>query len=524
MQKHRRWLGVLAAAWLLTGSSAGLAQASPRLSGNVPLDSYVYSHIEKLDGMGLLRSMPPGAKPYTRLQVAGWLREMETALGRQQNPSWLAKSLLTDLRKEFAAELTDQQTAGHLAAPAVQEWKFGLSYYNGPAAIYPNGRAIWQPLNRNSQGYRLDQGMNAFGSLLWQGALGPDAWISLTPRLGWGEDGGAAASLQSGYIKLRSGNTEFFVGKDAQAWGQGRAGNFLLTDNATSMTRLQISNIEPLRYRGLLRHLGAIQAKVFLSRLDDREYWAGGAWRDHNKPGFYGMRLDFQTAPDFAWGIGYTSMYGGRGIPISFTDYLSMIVGQTNVWNGQDKWNGQAGLDFRWRFPRLGGMQFYGGVYLEDSPSALSEMISGNRSHVLATQAGLYFPRLTPSGDWDLNLEVAGAGHSWYIHPLYPGGHSYGRLLIGDAMGGDANRYSLRLNHYLNAKTQLGLTLERLVQGASRPVSQRTSSVGLTLRHRLDEHLLLEATGGWASMDNADFIGGMNRKFKFANMQLTHRF
>ena len=164
------------------------------------------------------------------------------------------------------------------------------------------------------------------------------------------------------------------------------------------------------------------------------------------------------------------------------------------------------------------------GVYLEDSPSALSEMISGNRSHVLATQAGLYFPRLTPSGDWDLNLEVAGAGHSWYIHPLYPGGHSYGRLLIGDAMGGDANRYSLRLNHYLNAKTQLGLTLERLVQGASRPVSQRTSSVGLTLRHRLDEHLLLEATGGWASMDNADFIGGMNRKFKFANMQLTHRF
>ncbi|MHC1759608.1 MAG: capsule assembly Wzi family protein [Negativicutes bacterium] len=519
------WLIILLLVFIVP---VGSVVAAPMLSGNVPLDSYVYDHLAKLDGLGLLRPMLTGSKPYNRLQVAGWVLEMETALGKQKSPSWLGKALLTDLRKEFASELSRLATGNRLEKPGVREWKFGLAYYNGAAAGYSAGRGTYQPLNKNGQGYRWDQGLNAYGSLRWEGSVGPDAYVSLTPRVAWGEHNGAGASLQSGYVKLRSGNTEFLFGKDAMSWGPGRMGNFLLTDNATSMTRVQISNIEPLRYRGWLRHLGTIQARVFLSILGDREYWSGGAWQDHNKPGFYGMRLDFQTAPDFTWGVGYTSMYGGRGIPINFTDYLSMIVGQTNVWNGQDKWNGQAGMDFRWRFPKAAGMQLYGGLYLEDSTSAISEMFGGKRSHVLATLAGIYFPRLSRSGNWDLNLEVAGAGKSWYMHSLYPGGHTYGGQLIGDPMGGDANRYSMRLNHYLNARTQVGLTLERVVQGAgrtvARPVSQRVSSVGLTLRHRLADNLLMEVTGGWASMDNADFIGGLNRKFKFASMQLTHRF
>ena len=38
-------------------SVAGSAQATPMLSGNVPLDSYVYDHLSKLDGLGLLRAL-----------------------------------------------------------------------------------------------------------------------------------------------------------------------------------------------------------------------------------------------------------------------------------------------------------------------------------------------------------------------------------------------------------------------------------------------------------------------------------
>ncbi len=514
---------LLLALVLLAGSMGSMVQAAPMLSGNVPTDSYVYDHLEKLDGLGLLKPMLTGSKPYSRLQVAGWVLEMEAALGKQKNPSWLGKALLKDLRQEFAAELARLASGQAAVAPKLREWKAGMVYTNGDASGYPNApRASYQPLNSHSQGIRYDRGMNAYGSLLWEGSLGPDAWVSLTPRVAWGQDSGAGARLHSGYVKLRSGNTEFFVGKDPLSWGQGRMGsNLLLSDNATPLTRFQISNIESLRYRGLLKHLGAIQTKVFFALLGDREYWIGSTQYDHNKPGLYGIRFDFQPAPDFTIGAGYTSMFGGRGINMGFYEFWHMLLGKTNKEGGYDYANGLSGIDFRWRFPKLNGMQLYGGWYTEDNTS-FDEI--GKKLWIKGHIGGIYIPRLTPAGDWDLTLEAAGTGHVWYMHNAYSGGHTYDGQILGDPMGGDANRYSLRLNHYLDTRTQIGLTLERVVQGASRPVSQRVDSLALSLRHRLTSDLLVEFTGGLASRDNADFVAGATKKNKFVSCAISQRF
>lgn len=523
----KKWTSGILAVTMVTfllwaGFVPAAGEAAPQLSGNVPTDSYVYDHLEKLDGLGLLKPMLTGSKPCSRLQVAGWVLEMESALGKQKNPSWLGKALLADLRKEFAAELKRLADGSPAVEPAVREWKAGLSYYNGDAAGYSRGRGTYQPLNPHSQGLRYDQGMNAYGTLLWEGSLGPDAWISLTPRVAWGEDSGAGARLHSGYVKLRSGNTEFFAGKDTLSWGQGRMGsNLLLSDNATPLTRFQASNIEPLHYRGLLKHLGAIQTKVFFALLGKREYWDGSTWRDHDNPGLYGIRFDFQPAPDFTIGAGYTSMFGGRGIDMSFSDYWRMIIGKTNKAPGFDFANGISGFDFRWRFPQLSGMQLYGGWYTEDNTS-FDEI--GKKLNVKAHIGGIYIPRLTPSGDWDLTLEAAGTGKSWYVHGTYLGGHTYDGQILGDPMGGDAKRYSVRLNHYLDSRTQVGLTLERTVQGVSRPVSQRVDAYALSLRHRLSNDLLMEFTGGLASRDNAGFLAGASRKNKFVGWSISRRF
>ena len=47
------WICLLLTAFLL-GLTPGTLQASPALSGNVPMGSYVYEYIDKLEGMGLL--------------------------------------------------------------------------------------------------------------------------------------------------------------------------------------------------------------------------------------------------------------------------------------------------------------------------------------------------------------------------------------------------------------------------------------------------------------------------------------
>ena len=504
---------LLAVAWTPVG------QAAPELSGNVPLGSYVYGYLDKLDGLGLLSAMPPADRPYSRWQVAVWLLEMEKNLAKQPRPSALARAMLADLRRELSPEVARLSAGRSAPEPRLREWTAGVVSYDGDAAGYPAGRGSWQPLNPNGQGYRWNQGMNAYASFVWEGAIGGDAWLSLTPRFGWGEKDGAAATLQSGYVKLRSGNTEFLLGKDAMAWGQGRMGNLLLSDNATPLPRLQVSNIEPMHYKGLLRHLGAIHTKLFVSVLEDRKKWDG---KDIDQPGMLGIRADFQPSPDFSFGLGYVSMFGGKGIYMGFDDYLKLLSGRTNVWNGQDKWNGIAGLDFRWRFPALGGMQLYGELYSEDN------VIFGDwkqdNSRMLGLIAGLYIPRLSPSGNWDLNLEFASTGSAWYVHGLYTGGYTYGGQLLGDPMGGNAHRYSAKFTHYLDAKTQIGFRFDRVNQGISRPVQQRTNAIALSVRHRLADDLLMELTGGLASRDNADFIIGAGKKSKFVSCSISQRF
>lgn len=505
---------LLAAAWTPVG------QAAPQLSGNVPLGSYVYGYLDKLDGLGLLSAMPPADRPYSRLQVAGWLLEMEQNLAKQQRPSALARAMLADLRRELSPEVARLSAGRPASEPRLREWTVGVVSYDGDAAGYPAGRGSWQPLNPNGQGYRWNQGMNAYTSFVWEGAMGPDAWISLTPRLGWGEKDGANATLQSGYVKLRSGNTEFLLGKDAMAWSEGKMGNLLLSDNATPLTRVQVSNIEPLHYKGLLKYLGAIHAKMFVAGLEDRRYWSGGQWRDQDRPNLYGMRLDFQPSPDFTFGIGYTSMFGGAGVKMGFNEYLFMLLGKTN-YVGNDFANGMAGLDFRWRIPAWNGVQIYGSYYSEDN---IDYNEWGKHPNIVGMVGGIYIPRLSPSGDWDLNLEYAGTGRAWYIGGIYPAGHTYGGNILGDPMGGDANRYSAKLTHYLDAKTQVGLRFDRINQGLSLAVQQRTNALSLSVRHRLQDDLLLELTGGLASMDNADFVSGRGRKNKFVSCSLSQRF
>jgi hypothetical protein len=48
--------------------------AAPKVTANVPLSVFVMIH-QKLSGMGYLSSMPTGAKPYSRLDMAKWTLE-----------------------------------------------------------------------------------------------------------------------------------------------------------------------------------------------------------------------------------------------------------------------------------------------------------------------------------------------------------------------------------------------------------------------------------------------------------------
>ena len=73
---------------LLTGYFAVTA-ASPLVTANVPLDSRYYSYIDKLEGMGYIKDMPTGTRPYSRLDIAKWIMEAQQVAADKPMPGYL---------------------------------------------------------------------------------------------------------------------------------------------------------------------------------------------------------------------------------------------------------------------------------------------------------------------------------------------------------------------------------------------------------------------------------------------------
>lgn len=105
-----------------------------------------------------------------------------------------------------------------------------------------------------------------------------------------------------------------------------------------------------------------------------------------------------------------------------------------------------AGVDFRWRMP---GLQIYGEWYGEDQANYMPSRP--------AYRGGIYIPRLSYDGTWDMRLEAAHTGKPWYGHSSYRAGWTYHNDIMGDYMGASADRYYGNINYYASATDKIGL-------------------------------------------------------------------
>ena len=84
------------------------ALAAPAVTVNVPVDSVYYSYVEKLSGMGYISSMPNGAKPYSRMEMAKWVTEAQKKAAAKPMPAYLAGQLQA-LEQYLAPEIATLQ-------------------------------------------------------------------------------------------------------------------------------------------------------------------------------------------------------------------------------------------------------------------------------------------------------------------------------------------------------------------------------------------------------------------------------
>lgn len=499
MKRSRRIALVIALA-SMTFSSAALAaplggkqDGTPVISPNVKLSSHVYDYIEKLDGLGYLTDMRIGAKPYNRLQIARWLVQIEGAMAREAAAPTYAQGMIAELRKEFSPELALLQGSGSL--PQVELKEVGLQYvhYKGESIDQNRDKSTtnstYQPLNINNNGYDYGKGSNGVLTLTAEGYLNRHTLFSVTPRVAYSSDD-SYVSLESAYMKTHINNLEILVGKNELWWGQGYRGSLAFTNNAPPQTSLRLSAAKPVQAGGVFKFLGQVQPSFFYSVLDANR-------KDVPYPSLVGMRTDFTPSENFTFALARTSIVGGKNRSLGgFNDYKNFLFAVNATTAADEKWNSIAGLDFRWRIPHMNGLQVYGEVYGEDNTGNKYLPAPSKRFYV----GGVYIPRLTNDGSWDLRLEGGKTDKYTYVHSQYTEGYSHLGHILGDAIGNRATRYYGQLTHYHQSGLQLGFHVEQLKMNEDTSSLQKVNSYWLSARKKVNDQLAITASAGMAKL------------------------
>jgi len=487
------------------GESSREGSSQHYLAADVPLGSYVYDYLEKLDGLGYLKDMRTGAKPYSRLQAARWTREIALAtLGKGDVPGY-AREMVMRLEREFGPELARLEGKKAERELKLKDWTVSSAYYHGDSLQELGTKASWQPLNTNNGGLRYDNGLNAAAEFTVDGGIKDWLVYSVTPRFSVsGEE--TKAELKEGYVKTGLNNVALTVGRENLWWGQGARGSRSLTNNATPFTSARLTNVDALDSRWL----GPSYVTVLYSVLEEDR-------ADVRYPSLAGIRGDFVPGRNFTFALSRMDIVGGQGHMLNRSELRDYLFGN-NASLAEDDWDTQAGGDFRWRLPKAGGVQVYGEVYGEDQagsipvPSELAELV------------GVYVPRLSGSGDWDLTLEWAHTRPSWYRHSLYTNGWTYKDSIFGDVMGANALRYYGKVTRYLPGEVQLSVNAERLVQNFSGDVSQTVDSLWLAARKEIGPEVFLSGSLGVAKVRNVNYTEGATGHNYLAAVSITREF
>jgi hypothetical protein len=469
--------------------------AAPVTTANVAVDSVYYSYVDKLSGMGYIKSLPNGAKPYSRMEMAKWASEAEEVAKDRPMPAYL-QDMLQAMEKEFAPEIATWQGTRTYDGLRLHSVTATLAVQGGDSRKYRYAQVngSWQPFGANRNGYTYGKNGNAILTAEVSGNIGHDTAISLRPRISYDKDNKLSMSLEEGYIKTRSGIWAFEFGKQAMRWGEGVTGNLALGNNMTPLTAIQVHFMEPQRVGGFFRFLGEADFHAFYGKLEgDRADRAAAYGRtDYDDAGLLGLRVDITPRPYFTLGLSRLSLMGGNGNGLNHSDWKDWLTGK-NAYSG-DRWDDIAGYDFRLRLP---GVQFYGEYYGEDQ--------AGHLPSDMAYRFGVYFPRLTKDGAWDMTLEAAGTNSDWYRHGRFQDGWTYGGDIMGDSMGTDARKYYLGIRHYLPREGNVGVYYLRTDRERNLTNHATTDEIGLTGQKRLSNNVYLNATLGYAKVSNANF-------------------
>ena len=451
-------------------------------STNVPMDSWVYSALERLGAMGFIPSQNGSIRPWTRQECLRQVREVEESLGTygvRESLDEEGMRLLSDLQVEFAQKpdkdgvvLESAYTRyGTIAGPALTDgFHFGQTWWND----------FGRPLGRGSSviagfSVRATRGRYFFYDRQeMQQSPGAPAFTAQEAQLFNNVDNipfgtpvvpapfplsaSSSAYLRQRPLELYAGmafhGNALSFGKQELFWGPTTMGPWAFSSNAepTYNLRFVAARPHPLPF---FPKLGTYRFDVVFGKLSGHKYPA--------RPYFNGEKIDFTfgnnleisfTRWSILWGVGHPMTLGSLKRNIFSSNSTGSNFGYGDRDDPGDR---KSDFDFRLHIPGLQRLvTIYADAYADDE---LNPIDAPRR---VAWAPGIYLARLPYLPHMDFRFEVASSeeltqdegGAKFFINNQYRDGNTNKGFLLGNAVGRDARAYEARSSYWLSARSR----------------------------------------------------------------------
>jgi hypothetical protein len=465
----------------------------------VPLDSWVYTALEKLAGERYIVSEFRGVKPWTRTECARQTDEagqrIEAAIQADQNVPDFIVSTYDALTAEFAPELavlggehnrslqmeSVYARVMSMSGPSLDDsYHFGQTIWNdygrpdrrGTDAIVGGAaRATWGPFFAYvDQEFQHAPSEPNYSPSVQNAVLQMDLGQAFLPH-----GGPAIDQLQSldTYVGVNLKNWQFSYGRQSLWWGTGESGGLLMTDNAEPINVLQINRVVPFRLPSIFNLMGPIRIDFMVGKLGGHQdislpsFCPPGVATCGAAPWIQNTRISFKPTEHFEIGISHAAIFGGSGFQNGAAVFIKAFIPIDRLIqqsNSQFQNKQFMSFDFLYRFNHRFTM--YTEYLGSDDPDPFSQISRD------AINTGVFFPKLPWLSDkFDLRFEGVytssplntaikpndGILHYWSTH--WQGGYTNDGFIFGNAIGRDARRYQGWLTYHLSPKNELQLNV-----------------------------------------------------------------
>ena len=460
----------------------------------VPLDSWVYPQLDRLIAMGYVQSGYLGQRPWTRLECARLLEEVNEQLAEspQDTP---AQKIYTELSMEFSDETARLDGAANLGASldSVYVRTTNISgaplrdgYHFGQTIINDYGRPYGEGFN-SADGItaHADAGPFAFyvrGEYQHAPAAASDAPAvlqaianaDLTAPVPNGRAEVNRARLLEATVSVNLNKFQLSFGKQSQWLGPGESGPLLMSNNAESFLMLKLQSVSPYRIPLLSKILGPARSEYFLGQLAGHQFELDGKQllgpgSITPQPFLDGTKTSFKPTPNLEIGFGFTAQFAGPGLPFTFHNFSRTFFVHTQsgpTANGNNPAKRISSADFVYRVP---GIRNWLTVY---SDALTVDEISPIGSTRAVVNPGIYMPQLPKLHNMELRAEGIhepltnefAPGFVYYGLRRYRSGYTNNGNLVGNWIGraGRGGQGWLTYSFSPRTKLQLGYRLQEV--------------------------------------------------------------